>query len=341
MHIRPFLNLLRNKQLAAAMGLKALLKPFYRISYLVAARDSGLLDRLSGGPVRFEALAEAYCRDAKSREAMEAWLQLGIRLGLLNLGNQGYVLKGLAKRLALPENDATLALAQEVVGLHQKLILDTPQRLREGRLWNLGDQNGELIARSSRALEAFQTEAIDRTFPRSGEIRLLEIGCGSAFYIKHAATRNLSLSALGLELQPDVAAVARQNIRRWNLQERVTVETGDIRQRIAAAEFDIATLYNNIYYFAVDERVALLAHVRKFIKPGGFLLLTTCCQGGNVGMELLNLWGAATATGGRLPSVDEMVSQLNDAGYADVQAISLIPGDRFYAFRAMAGPHGV
>ena len=341
MPIRPFLKLLRNNQLSAAIGLKALLKPYYRVSYLVSARDSGLLDLLSEDPVRFEALAETYCRDAKGREALEAWLQLGIRLGLLDLGSRGYSLKGLARRLALPENDATLALAQEVVGLHQKLILDTPQRLRDGRLWGLEDQDGELIARSSRALEAFQTEAIDRTFPRSGGTRLLEIGCGSAFYIKHAATRDPSLSALGLELQPDVAAIARQNIRHWNLQDRVTVETGDIRQRTPAPEFDVATLYNNIYYFPVDERAALLAHVRKLIKPGGFLLLTTCCQGGNVGMELLNLWGAATATGGRLPGVDEMVKQLNDAGYVDVQAISLIPGDRFYAFRAMAGPHSV
>ena len=337
MFIRPLVKLFRSKQLAAALGLKGLLRPFYRISYLVAAKDSGLLELLSRDLVRFETLAQTYCRDAKSRKALEAWLQLGVRLGLLESGAQGYSLKGLARKLALPENDATLALAQEVVGLHQKLILGTPQKLRDGTLWTLDDQDGELIARSSRALEAFQTGAIDRTFPRSGEIRLLEIGCGSAIYIRHAARKNPSLSALGLELQPDVAALAGRNIRRWNLQDRVTVETGDIRQRIPAAAFDVVTLYNNIYYFPVDERAALLAHVRKFIRPGGFLLLTTCCRGGNVGMELLNLWGAATATGGRLPHVPEMVRQLHDAGYADVQTISLIPGDRFYAFRAVAG----
>lgn len=336
MSIRPFVKLFRHGQLSAALGLKALLKPFYRLSYLVAAKDSGVLDLLSRDPVPFEALANTFCSDAKGREALEAWLHLGVRLGLLVLDERGYALRGLARKLARPENDATMALAQEVAGLHRKLILHTPRRLRDGKLWELGDQDGELIARSSRALEVFQTEAIDRTFPRSGELRLLEIGCGSAFYIKYAATNNPSLSALGLELQPEVADVARRNIRHWNLQERVTVETGDIRRRMPAAEFDIATLYNNIYYFPVDERAALLAHVRKFIRPGGFLLLTSCCQGGNLGMELLNLWGAATATGGRLPRVDEMVGQLNDAGYVDVQAIRLIPGDRFYAFRAAA-----
>jgi len=51
-------------------------------------------------------------------------------------------------------------------------------------------------------------------------------------------------------------------------------------------------------------------------------------------MTALNLWGAATAGAGRLPAVDEMTAQLMDAGFDDVRAIRLIPGDGFYAFVA-------
>jgi hypothetical protein len=75
--------------------------------------------------------------------------------------------------------------------------------------------------------------------------------------------------------------------------------------------------------------------VGTFLKADGMLLVTTCCQGGSVGVEALNLWG--TATGGRLPSVEEMVGQLRGAGYRDVEAIRLTPGDSFHAFRARAG----
>jgi SAM-dependent methyltransferase len=335
--MRPFLRLLKNNQLLAALGVNALFKPFYKVTYLVAAKNCGLLDLLSTRPVAFAELAETWCRNAKAREALEAWLQLGLRLGLLKSGAQGYSLEGLARRLALPENDATLALAQEVVGLHHQLILGTPEKLRNGSLWTLGDQDGALIARSSRALEAFQTEAIDRTFPASGAMRLLEIGCGAGFSIKHAAARNASLSALGLELQANVADLARRNIRQWNLQDRVMIQAGDVRERSPEPEFEIATLHNNIYYFPVEERVALLAHVRKFIKPGGFLLLTTCCQGGNPGIEVLNLWGAATEGCGRLPRVDEMADQLKEAGFENIQSMSLIPGDRYFAFKAERG----
>ena len=55
---------------------------------------------------------------------------------------------------------------------------------------------------------------------------LLEIGCGSAVYIRPAAARNPELIAVGLGLPPEVAAMARGNL---------------------------ASLHNNIYYFPVDE----------------------------------------------------------------------------------------
>ncbi len=202
----------------------------------------------------------------------------------------------------------TLALLQEAAGLHAKLISQTVRKLRNGEFWNLDDQDGEIVARSSRIMEAFQTEAIDRFFPAPGIVNLPEVGCGSGFYIKYAANRNPSLAALGLELQPNVADVARRNI--------------------------------NIYYFPVASRVSLLQHIRRFIKPGGFLLLITCCQGGSLGVKILNLWGAAT-TGGRLPSNHELISQLHHAGFQDVQTIRLIPGEELFAFKALPGENAM
>jgi len=114
----------------------------------------------------------------------------------------------------------------------------------------------------------------------------------------------------------------------------VKIEAGDIREKSPDALFDIATLYNNIYYCPVAERVTLLKHIGSFIRPGGFLLLTTCCQGGSLGSEALNLWGAATSGAGRLPGEDELVRQLREGGYSRVKTRNLLPGDRFVAFHA-------
>ncbi len=335
MSIKPFLNLMMNRQLLALTGSNALLKPFYQLNYLAAAKECGLFDQLLDAPKSFEQLAAIYCNDTKAQEALGAWLSLGVQLGLLRLNTSGYALKGLARKLAQPQNDAALALLQEAAGLHANLIAHTVTKLRKGELFNLDDQDGEIVARSSRIMEAFQAEAITRFFPSTGPASLLEIGCGSAIYIRHAANRNPSLTALGLELQPNVADVARRNIAEWGLEGRVKIEVGDIRLKVPDQRFNIVTLYNNIYYFPVESRVALLQHIRQFLKPGGFLLLITCCQGGSLGVEALNLWGAATLGAGRLPGKDELVSQLYQAGFPDVQTTRLIPGEALFAFKAL------
>ncbi len=334
MPLKPFLRLWRDGQLSALLGVTGELKSFYKLTYLAAAGEAGLLNRLASGPVTFDSLAEFYSVSERGREALEAWLQMGVRLRLLSLGPRGYALRGLARKLARPENDAVLAVVEEVVELHHKFITATIPKLRAGELFSLDDQNGELIARSSRILEAFQSEIIKSTFPAQGTLCMLEIGCGSGIYLRYAAERNPSLTALGLELQPAVAEMARKNLRAWGLESRVKVETGDIRKKTPDEPFDIATLYNNIYYFPVEERVALLKHIAGFLTPGGFLLLTTCCQGGSVGAEALNLWGAATNGAGRLPAEDELVRQLRQAGYSSVKTKTLLPNDRFVAFQA-------
>jgi len=334
MSLKPFVRLMRDGRLTALIGVGKELKSFYKLTYLAALGESGLLKQLANGPATFSAIAEFCGARDHGREALEAWLQMGVRLQLLTLGSSGYTLKGLARTLAKPGNDAALAMAQEVADLHYKLIAGTIPKLRNGELWTLADQDGELIARSSRILEAFQTEAIRQTFPTEAPLRLLEIGCGSGVYLRHAAEHNSSLTALGVELQQDVASFARKNLREWNLDNRIQVEHGDIRAKTPSEFFDIATLYNNIYYFPVADRVALLKHIAGFLKPGGFLLLTTCCQEGSLGSEALNLWGAATAGCGRLPSEEELVSQLREAGYSSVKTFNLLPGDRFMAFQA-------
>jgi SAM-dependent methyltransferase len=334
MKLSTLADLFRKGQLGLMLNLLNAVGNFYRLTFAASASRSGLLEALAGGPLPFERLADRFCRDTASHDSLRAWLGMGISLKELALVEGGYTLAGFSKKLILPHNDALRAIADEVVTLHHPMILETPDKLKQGRKWEIGDYDGELIARSSRVLEPFQKEAIARAFPTSGRVRLLEVGCGSGVYIACAAELNPGLTALGLELQPQVAEMARQNLAGWGLADRVQVEAGDIRHKSPSETFDIATLYNNIYYFPVEERLGLLKHLRGFVKPGGFLLLTTYCQGGSPGGEALNLWGATTAGCGRLPAVDELVSLLREAGFGSVQATSLLPGDKFYAFKA-------
>ena len=325
---------MKEGKLRTAIKANALYKPFYTLSYLAALKNCGVLDQLSSGPTPFKDLTLSYAGNAKTAEALESWLQMGCRLKVLASTSKGYVLTGLARKLSLPENDATLALLQEVTSLHYRLITETPEKIRSGELWPLDNQDEVLTARSSRALEPFVLEAIKRYLPTSQPCKLLEIGCGSGVYIRHAAERNPNLVALGLELHEDVAKIAISNLEKWGIKNKIDIGVGDVRTASIKSDFDVATLHNNIYYFSVEERVGVLDRIRGLLKQDGKLLITTCCQGGSLGIEALNLWGASNLHGGRLPEKAEMIYQLKQAGYEEVDCFRLIPGDSFYAFIA-------
>jgi len=330
-------GLLRSGQAGVLLSLQRLLKPYYRVCFLGAAAGSGLLRRLAGDPVSLDRLAMDLAVAPGERDGLEAWLDLGVSLGELRRSPTGYALRGrLARALAEPAHDPAAALVEEVATLHQRWVTEAPRRLRERRLLSLDDLRGDLIARSSRTLEAFIGDAVEAVVPARGPVRLFEIGCGSAIHIRSAAAHNPELTALGIDLAPDVVALAGENVRAWGLTDRVRIEQGDVLQRASRGDFDLATLHNNVYYFPVDRRVPLLAHVRSFLRPHGCLLLTTACQGGGPTTQILNLWGALTAGCGRLPGRDELTTQLEAAGFTAVRAWRLIPMESFYAFQATA-----
>ena len=332
MRVKTLARLVGQGQMALLLKAINWSNGFYKLSYITSLFENGFAEYLSSGPKSSDELSRFLNIDPDAYDALEAWLQVGVRLKVLKKSQDRYSLTGISAKLVHPENDALLAIIQEITTLHHKLILDTPKRLQTGNLWTLQDQEGDLIARSSRIVEPLQHEVITSFFPSDRDIRLLEIGCGSGIYIKYAAEHNAHLTAIGVEMQDKVVAMARENIARWGLQERVRIVQGDIQALSFDQSFDVITLYNNIYYFPVAQRVHLLRKLLHLLDSGGVFILTTACQGGQSVSELLNLWAASTEGCGRLPTVDEMVEQMRAAGFAKIQKKKLLPGDSFYVF---------
>lgn len=335
MKLRKMAAWVKSGHLPLMIRLLLYMKPFYRLCFAAAAKNNGLMDILKEKQVPFSTLAREYTKGAAFHEALHAWLNVGVGLKELKLDQKGYALAGYSRKLARVENDAILALVQEVVCLHYRLIMKSPEKLREGDMWTLSDQDGEMIARSSRALEPLQTEVIELFYPKHGKTRLLEVGCGSGVYMAHAARKNPELTAAGIELQPDVAEMARKNSASWGFSDRIAVDCGDIRHQEPEATYDLVTLFNNIYYFPVAERTDLLGHVLTFLKPGGSLVITTCCADGGAPGDIINLWGAATKGCVRLPSRDEMKEHMMKAGFVGVEAKTPLPGGVFWMFRGL------
>lgn len=97
MYLTPFLRLLRDGRLKALLGVSAEFESFYKLTYLSAAGEAGLLNRLANGPATLESLSGFSGALGQGTEAFKAWLQMGVRLRLLRLGKDGYALRGLAK----------------------------------------------------------------------------------------------------------------------------------------------------------------------------------------------------------------------------------------------------
>jgi SAM-dependent methyltransferase len=336
MRVKTLASLVRGGKALVLLRLKTMFTTFYRVCFLACLADSVVLERLSRGAVSEEDLSGGPGADPTLRSAAQAWLYLGVRLGVLRKDAAGYSLRGfLARRLAAPGNDAIRALVREVACLHHLHILQAPGMLEKGLLFDPARQNaeyGDLIAQSSRTLEPFIFELIDRFFPASGPVRLLEAGCGHAGYIRYAAQRNASLSAVGLEIDDAVAKSACHAIRERGLEGRVQIVEADVRAYHSPEPFDILTLYNNIYYFPVEERVGTLGHLLGLLRPGGRIVITTGCLNGSIEFELVNLIHAGTRGWGRLPENVEMLRQMEDAGFERCEAVELIPGNGYYAF---------
>ncbi|MBI1916055.1 MAG: class I SAM-dependent methyltransferase [Planctomycetes bacterium] len=336
MRLPTLLSLLFGARGRAILRVARYLPPFYRACYVASLAENGMLGVLASAVVPFEELVARFCPTGNQgeRDALDAWLGLGVSLKELKGTAQGYGLRGrLSRQLSRPENDAALALLQSMVRHHHRFLTESLTRLRSGTRFTLADLDGQVVARAARALEPVVLDALNVEVPCGGPFQLLDIGCGSAGYLRHAAARNHELTALGLELQPELVDAARRNVAAWDLAERVRIEAADVRKRTPEAVYDLVTLHNNVYYFPVDARVSLLRHLRGFLKPAGRILVTTHCVGTSSG-ACIGLFAALTEGCGRLPRHEEMIAQLHEAGYEHVKGRQLIPCDPFVAFTA-------
>jgi len=332
MAIRSLFNFISNSPLMLMSRIGKLTKEYCRVGFALTAISEGIYDLMHDEPAGIEKIQDFLGSDFNP-EGLQAWLDLGVSLGELKKNQTGYRVKGkLSKALMNPSNDTWRAFLQARAEIFYDYVINTPSMLKKKERVEFSESYGELFARSSRTLEPVLLAEVGKTVPKNKSCRLLEVGCGSGIYIKRACEINSLITVVGLELQESVADFARENIKNWNLEDRVSIEAADIRKYQGAPDFDLITFHNLIYYFPVKERADLLQDLGKFLKPGGELILTTICQGKGVSLNLMNLWTSMTEGCGPLPSSEEIHDHLKKAGYRRIKSETLIPS--FVLFKA-------
>lgn len=339
MRLATLRKLVSDTGLLSFLRLGGTTRSLYRCSFATAAGASGVLQLLREGPQDGDTIARALGVAPQRREAMLAWLDCGVRAGELDLKRGRYHLKGrLSRLLSAPGNDVNAALFAEVALYHYESILQAPARLRDERApYSLADQDGALIARSSRILEPFVEEAIDWAFEQEQPGRVLEVGCGAGRYLGYMLRRWPSVRLDAIDLQADVVATARAHLHRQGLLQDVQLRQADIfdlRPDSAQPGYALITLHNNLYYFDLARRQALLRHCAALLAPGGRLLITSSCTGGSAAVAALHLWWSLSESAAGLPDRDALLSQLSGEGWRDLQHRRLVPGESYHAFLA-------
>ena len=146
----------------------------------------------------------------------------------------------------------------------------------------------------------------------------LELGCGVAGRILTTLQAVPEMRAIGLEISPDLAAVARDRAVRLGVADRFEVVVQD------AADFDreacADTVFWSQFFFPEASRAGALAAAFRALKPGGVLTATLMDTVGD--RRSLTLGEVSLAGWGVPPrSPEELVDEVSRAGFVDTAVV--------------------
>ena len=105
----------------------------------------------------------------------------------------------------------------------------------------------------------------------------LEFGCGAGAALVGFLAAHPRLTGVGVEINPAVITETRRRAAAAGVADRVEVRQGDARDGAEAATYDSAFWAQQ--FFATPDRPALLAALRRALKPAGLLLVPTFVPG--------------------------------------------------------------
>lgn len=330
MNLQSLLASLRVPRLWAQLQIRQDAATFFRLHFLYAALDLGLLVALRTPRSKADLIR---LLQVQQPDLLDPLLEMGVLLGELGYAGERYRLRGArARALSRPAGDPLAALIEEYLTYHNSVYRRLAARLRGAPPGDYLAGTGTLIARSSRITEPFIAHFIRSVVPARGPLRILEVGCGSGVYLRHAARLNPACTGVGLDMQADVVEHARGNLARWGLGDRFTIIEADIRRPPATIDgpFDLVTLYNNIYYFPPEERPALFRALGARLAPQGTFALVSSLQGPSLATVDFDLALRSTRGCTPLPTLAELIDQLHQGGFRQVTHTQLIPLEPFY-----------
>jgi SAM-dependent methyltransferase len=223
--------------------------------------------------------------------------------------------------------DGLAALPEEAVVYGSDVYRCLPARLAGAPPGDYLAHHAELVARTSRVAEPIFSTLVTDVVRARRPRRVLDIGCGSGVYLRSVAEAAPEACGAGVDVAADVVALARRNLADWGLDGRYTVEEADLRDLPArlGGPWDLVLLFQNIYYFAPDDRPALLDRLRRLAPDGAVVVGTAVAGTGDPAAAHLDLVLRSTDGNVGLPTAAEMREGLAAAGFRTVDERRLAP----------------
>ncbi|MGH7111381.1 MAG: class I SAM-dependent methyltransferase [Stellaceae bacterium] len=111
------------------------------------------------------------------------------------------------------------------------------------------------------------------------QARLLDVGCGTGQFLREVKTNHPRLHVTGLDLSPPYLAIARRLLRPWSRTRLVAAPAEAMP--FADGEFDAVTCVYLFHELPPRVRRAVVAEIRRVLKPGGTAILIDSLQTGD------------------------------------------------------------
>ncbi len=138
---------------------------------------------------------------------------------------------------------------------------------------------GGAAAMRRQALVPLRAALVEQDGRRRGMPRLLDLACGTGSFLREVKANWPRLYVTGLDLSPHYLAVARRTLVSWSRAR--LVEGAAEAMPFADGEFDILTCIYLFHELPPRVRRAVVAEMRRVLRPGGTLILVDSLQTGD------------------------------------------------------------
>jgi SAM-dependent methyltransferase len=247
---------------------------FMASKHLFAASELGLFEALGEGPVDLDGLA---ARTGLSPRTARISADAMVALGLLETQGDRYANGAVAATFLSGQAPADFRpLLKFWDRLSYPAWQDLAGALGRGRpaheIFEIDDSLVPIMSAGIAAATAAACHALPEAAAMPAATRVLDVGGGTGSWSIALAASDPALTATVLEL-PEVAHVARDQLRGSAYADRIDVRDGDILIDELPSGYDAFLLANLVHYFTPETNRSILHRIRAATEPGARLLL--------------------------------------------------------------------